>query len=117
MQDDIERLIGKQIAKMRKERSLTQAQLAELVDVAFETISRLERGVSIPSLKTLENISRALNISLKDIFDFKYTKKTKPDYSEREIDKIIALLKYRRREEIRLSYTILRDVLKALRKL
>lgn len=109
-----ERFIGKQIAKIRKARNLSQAQLAEVIDVAHETISRLERGVSIPSLKTLEKISHALNISLKDLFDFQYTPKASP--AEKEILKIVTLLKTKQVEEIRLASTILKDLFKGLKR-
>jgi len=57
MRDKFEMAVGRRVAKLRKDKQLTQAQLAELLDVASETISRLERGISIPSLKTFENIS------------------------------------------------------------
>ncbi len=78
MSKSVEKLIGAQIAGIRKDREITQERLAELVDVAAETISRLERGVSIPSLKTLEKISRVLHTSLKDLFDFEYRQKPLP---------------------------------------
>lgn len=53
MASDIKRLIGKQVARIRIERGFTQAQLAEQLAVATETISRLERGISIPSIEPL----------------------------------------------------------------
>ncbi len=59
MSGNVEQLIGTQIAKIRKEREITQEKLAGLIDVSTETISGLERGVSIPSLKTLQNISNS----------------------------------------------------------
>jgi transcriptional regulator with XRE-family HTH domain len=62
MQTEIEKLLGSRIAEIRKQQGLTQFELASLIGVAIETISRLERGVSIPSLKTLENIGNALNV-------------------------------------------------------
>lgn len=65
-----EKLLGAHIAKIRKERGLTQFELASMVGVAFETISRLERGVSMPSIKILEAISKALAVRLKDLFYF-----------------------------------------------
>ncbi len=60
MSKSIVKLIGIQIAERRKERKITQEELAELVKVSTETISRLERGVSVPSLKTLEKKKTAL---------------------------------------------------------
>jgi len=64
----IEKRIGVKITEIRLTRKLTQAQLAEKVNVSVETISRLGRGVSIPSLKTLGNIAQSLNTPLKSFF-------------------------------------------------
>ena len=111
---EVEKLIGKQVTKIRQERNLTQAQLAELLDVAIETVSRLERGVSIPSLKTLEKISQKLDISLKDIFDFKNpTKKTPTD---KEIKKLTVFLKEKRAEDIRFGYNVLKVIFEEVNK-
>lgn len=112
-----ERLIGKQVAKFRKEQGMSQAQLAEAIDVASETISRLERGVSIPSINALEKISHALDIHFKELFDFEYSRKGRVSPSEREVAKVVALLKMRKPEEIRLAHTILKDLFRGIRRL
>jgi transcriptional regulator with XRE-family HTH domain len=52
--------LGKNIAARRKTLGLTQEQLAEHLGVDTETVSRIERGVTSPSLATLERISIAL---------------------------------------------------------
>jgi transcriptional regulator with XRE-family HTH domain len=112
MSTKVEKLIGSQIARIRKEREITQAELAEMIDVTVETISRLERGISIPSLKTLENISSALHVPLKDLFDFKREEWADLTNEDKEIRKIIAYLKTRNRNEIRLGFRILKDIFK-----
>lgn len=109
-----EKLIGKRIAEIRRERGFTQAQLAEGIGVANETISRLERGVSLPSLNTIEKISHALSVPLRDLFDFAYIPK-KASPSEKELSKVVALLKARKAEEIKLAHTILQDLFKGLK--
>lgn len=116
MPAEVERLIGARIAALRKERNLTQARLAESMDVTTETISRLERGVSMPSLKTLEHISNVMDVPLKDIFNFKYPKITKKLPQERELSKIIAFLKYKKEDEVKMAYKILRSVFDAVKK-
>jgi len=110
MSANIEKQIGAHLAKIRKERGLTQSELAELIDVTIETISRLERGVFIPSLKTLENISNVLNIPLKDIFDFEYPQKPRVSAIEKESSKLLAYLKTRRVGDIKMCYRILRSL-------
>jgi len=52
---------GYQIARLRIQRGLTQAQLAELVGTQQPSIARLENGSSIPSLSFLQKIAVALN--------------------------------------------------------
>ncbi len=52
---------GYQIARLRIQRGLTQAQLAEMVGTRQPTIARLENGSSVPSLSFLERIARALD--------------------------------------------------------
>ena len=106
----VEKLIGIQVAEIRKEQGLTQAQVAEMVNVATETISRLERGTAIPSLKTLEKISEALDTPLKMFFDFDYPKKATKATIETELAKLNAFLRTRRVEDVRLSREILRKV-------
>ena len=110
MPEDVEKLIGAQIARTRKECEITQEQLAESVHVATETISRLERGVSIPSLKTLEKISWALHTLLRNLLDFEYPLKPKDIFSEQEVAKVITLLKTRSKEDIKMGYQILKNL-------
>lgn len=105
----VEQLIGTQIAGIRKERAITQEQLAEIIDVTAETISRIERGVSIPSLKTLEKISKALHTSLKDLFDFEYRQKP-ISASEKESAKLLSYLNTKKADDIKMSYNILKKM-------
>ena len=52
--------IGKQIARRRKELSLTQAEVEERADIAFKYLSSIERGVSIPSTEVIMRLAIAL---------------------------------------------------------
>ena len=51
---------GQAIQRIRKERDMTQEQLAEITNVASNSISRIERGLLIPALPTLIDICNAL---------------------------------------------------------
>ena len=51
---------GQTIQRIRKERGMIQEQLAELTDVASNSISRIERGLLMPALPTLIDICNAL---------------------------------------------------------
>jgi len=112
--EGFEKLIGANIAGIRKHRELTQAQLAEMIDTTIETISRLERGITVPSLKTLEKISVALHVHIKELLDFEYPSfKTS---SASEIDKLIAYLHTKRPEVIKMCYRMIRSIVEQLEK-
>ena len=53
--------IGKYIAQKRKEKNLTQSQLAEKLGVASKTISKWETGVSMPDYSIIEYLCRELS--------------------------------------------------------
>ena len=62
--------LGARIKELRKTRNFTQEQLAERVDLATRYISLIEVGRSSPSLETMENIASALDVEIKDLFEF-----------------------------------------------
>jgi len=108
---DIEKLIGGKITEVRLLKKMTQAQLAEKVNVSVETISRMERGVAFPSLKTMDKIANALNVALKDFFDFGDNNvKVKDKAYEREISKINAFLRTLNKKEISVAHKVLKDI-------
>ena len=59
--------IGKFIAKIRKEKKLTQEELAEKLNVNSRTISRWETGSSIPDISMFTEISKVLDVSINDL--------------------------------------------------
>lgn len=70
MNEGLKQNIGQRVKSARLQRGLTQAELAEVIDKAFETISNIERGKTAPSFSTLADIAEALEVPLKDFFDF-----------------------------------------------
>lgn len=70
--------IGKEIHKLRKERSMTGKDLAKLVNVSQQQISRYECGVCNITIDTLIVILNALDVSLTDFFNqvfYRYSKR------------------------------------------
>lgn len=61
---------GENLKSVRLSKNITQAELAIDCDFDVSVISRIERGVVNTSLSNLKLISSALNISLKELFDF-----------------------------------------------
>lgn len=56
--------VGTAIAEQRRARGLTQAKLAEMIDLEQEAISRWERGTRVPTLHRLQQLSDAFNCSV-----------------------------------------------------
>ena len=51
---------GKLIAELRKEKGLTQKQLAERLHVTDKAVSKWERGLNFPDLMLLDSLSAEL---------------------------------------------------------
>lgn len=60
---------GKILAKMRKEKNMTQEELAEKLNVSSKTISKWETGTSIPDIVMLDSIAKYFKISFHDLLD------------------------------------------------
>ncbi len=57
------RYIGKKIKKLRAERGFTQEELAELLYVTPQAISKWERGLGYPDISQIVPISKIFGIS------------------------------------------------------
>jgi len=68
--EEVNLLIGKKVKYLRRLNDLTQAQLAEKADLSLNYISQIETGVASPTVKALLAIAKALNVDLKELFDF-----------------------------------------------
>ena len=53
--------LGKRLAALRKEKTLTQEELAEKSHVSVRTIQRIEAGQILPRMSTVKILLEALN--------------------------------------------------------
>jgi len=60
--------IGKNIAKYRKAKGLTQEELGTILGVTNQAVSKWESEVSMPDVMLLPEIATALNITLDDLY-------------------------------------------------
>ena len=60
--------LGISVIYFRRKRELTQQQLADLMDVNYETLSRIENARAGVSLDMLLKLSKGLDISLSELF-------------------------------------------------
>jgi transcriptional regulator with XRE-family HTH domain len=61
--------VGQFIKELRKEKNLTQEQLAEQFNVARRTVSRWETGHNLPDLDILIEMSDLFGVDLREILD------------------------------------------------
>jgi len=61
---------GRRLRQIRRQKDLTQEQLAEAVGVSVEFISNIERGISAPSFETLEKLTAVLQVPVHELFQF-----------------------------------------------
>ncbi len=60
---------GKFISKKRKEKNLTQEQLAEKLGVSNKTISKWETGKCMPDYSVVKGLCNELDISVAELMD------------------------------------------------
>ncbi len=64
----LEVAIGRQVNAYRKKLGLTIAELAETAEISLGMMSKIENGMTSPSLTTLQQLSNALGIPISDFF-------------------------------------------------
>lgn len=58
------KMIGSKIAKARKEKNMSQAQLAQLLFISPQAVGKWERGESIPDIITFNRLAEILGVDL-----------------------------------------------------
>ena len=59
--------IGKFIAQKRKEKNLTQEQIAEKLGVSINAVSKWERGLCLKDMSLLKPLSQILDVTINEI--------------------------------------------------
>ena len=65
---------GALIARARKERNLTQREVADALHVTVQAVSKWERGLSCPDVHLLEPLSETLGLTVSDLLSGKQRK-------------------------------------------
>jgi transcriptional regulator with XRE-family HTH domain len=69
MSEDVRRMVGKNVRRLRIAAGLSQAELAERMGVDRAYVSGLELGQRNPTIVTLWHIAKALDVKLRPFFD------------------------------------------------
>ena len=70
---------------MREKKNISQGDLAKLLNVSRQAISKFERGEKVPSIERAVEIAQALEITLDELIEFK---KIQSEISQKYIKEI-----------------------------
>ena len=79
--------IGETIASLRKQKGMTQSELAEKMNVTDKAVSKWERDLSCPDINTISKLADVLDVSVEELLKTK-----KQDYSNNKIKDLINLI-------------------------
>ena len=78
---------GRKITALRKEKGMTQAKLAEKINVSNKTISRWETGEGYPEITLLKPLATALETTVDDLLSENEETETQPESPNKIDDK------------------------------
>ena len=64
-------LIGDKIRSLRKNKNITQIQLAEVLSVSSQSVSKWENHLSVPDITVLPVIARYFGITMDELFNYR----------------------------------------------
>lgn len=87
-QEEIAEIVANNLVSLRKDRGLTQGELAEKFNYSDKSISKWEHGELVPDLATLQNLADFYGVTI-DYFTHKPTEDTKLLYAKSKDDIIL----------------------------
>lgn len=69
MDNNVCQILGNNLKHIRKAKGLKQDELAEIVGLEIKSLSLIETGKGFVSAKTLEKLSKVLNVQISELFE------------------------------------------------
>lgn len=91
----MKKTLGTMISSLRKDKGMTQLELAEIMGVTDKAVSKWERDLSCPDINSIPKLAEILEISVEDLIQGKTetkeqdTKEKKENISRNKVDEII----------------------------
>ena len=98
----LKKAFGHNLRLLRKSRNLTQEKLAEMVNLNQRQLTRIENGLSFVSSDVLEKLVIALDIDIKELFDFNLKDNVIQNFSQ--IEKFLNKIKKISDSENKINY-------------
>ena len=84
----MKKTLGMMIAELRKEKGMTQLELAEKMGVTDKAVSKWERDLSCPDINSLPNLAEILGVTVDELMQIKREAEN-PKQSPKEIAQLI----------------------------
>lgn len=101
--------IAVKIRELRKSLKLTQSQFAERVNLSEDSIGKIERGIGVPTLDTLNKIASGLKVPIEDLLS---SSRKKPSQKlSGPLNDLITYLQTRTQEDIKFIHELVVKIL------
>ena len=79
--------LGMMISSLRKEKGMTQLELAEKMGVTDKAVSKWERDLAFPDINSIPKLAEIFDVSVDDLMQVKT--ETKENMSKNKVDEIV----------------------------
>ena len=102
-----QKLFGKRIKELRKQKNLTQEQLSEMLGVFQKQIGNIETGKTFTTMVNLEKLALVLGVEVQDLFDYGHQKTR-----EELINEITCIINKISDYKLRTLYRVFKDIVR-----
>ena len=100
-----QKLFGKRIKELRKQRNLTQEELSEKLGVFQKQIGNIETGTTFTTMANIVKLAQIFNVDVKDLFEFNHQKSR-----EDIINEISEIIINTPDEKLKTIYRVIKDI-------
>lgn len=68
-EEDYRKAFGKKIRKLRREKDISQQEMAVTLNISAQAISKWERGEAFPSPSKIPQIAEILSVNIQKLFE------------------------------------------------
>ena len=98
--------LAERIVRLRKERGITQVDLAKALGITQPMVSRMEQGDFRISSESIVTLAKLFNVSADQILGLKIAEPTQPSISRRWLKRLVSIEKLPKRDQDGLIQTV-----------
>ena len=81
--------LGNKIAQLRKEKNMTQLELAAMLNITDKAVSKWERDISCPDINTFPKLAEILGVSVDELLQANADAKAEPGEKKDTFDMVL----------------------------